>query len=100
MGQRTTKQNLCERSSVAARRGRENRSLTDPNTRLLEVAESASDGLDAVRVRSSTHLAEETLKIVLLQPLGGIGNTFCPNSTGDAHRRGAGAVGVEVLVHL
>ena len=44
---------------------------------LLHRAERAEYGLDAVRVRTRTHLAEEALQAVSLEPRSRVGETLC-----------------------
>lgn len=51
-------------------------------------------------IRSSTDLTQEALEIVLLKPLRCGLETFRADRGGDTCGRRAGAVAVEVLVHL
>lgn len=58
------------------------------------------DGSDALVVGTGANLAENTLLVVVLEPLGSNGETLSTDGGADAGLVGAGAVRVEVLVHL
>lgn len=73
---------------------------TEPDTRLLHRANGTLHSGDASGVGASTHLTKESLEIVLLEPIRGNLKTFSANGGGDTCTRGAGAVGVQILVHL
>lgn len=67
---------------------------------LLHVVEHAGDGRLALVVVAAGKLAEETLLVVLLEPVGGGLEALLADGGADAGLVGAGAVAVEVLVHL
>lgn len=89
---------------------------TKPDAALLHVAESTLDGRNTIIVRAGTHLSEEALHVVLLQPISGGLQSFSANGRGDALIRGSlrdrldvaqrkrhatyRAIGVEVLMHF
>ena len=60
----------------------------------------ASEGDKRHTVRAGTHLAKEALDAVFLQPRCGVRKALGADGAGDALVRSAGAIGVEVLVHL
>lgn len=49
---------------------------------------------------ASTHLAKETLEVVLFEPIGGGLETLNADGGGDTSAGGTGTVGVEVLMHF
>lgn len=67
---------------------------------LPEVAQSALQRSDTRRIAPRRVLAKNAFFPGLAQPVGGGDEAFLEDGGGDAVLRGAGAVGVEVLVHL
>jgi hypothetical protein len=66
----------------------------------LHAAQSALDGIDASVVAAGTHLAQESLLVVGLQPVGGSHQTLGSDGGRDASGRRSRSIGVKVLVHL
>lgn len=74
---------------------------TSPLLRVIsKVLDGTLDGSLALGVDTGANLAENTLLVVVLEPLRGNGETLGANGAADAGLVGAGAVRVEVLVHL
>ena len=57
---------------------------TDPNTGLLHGAKSTLDSGDTSRVGTGTELTQESLEVVILEPLSSSLETFSTDCGGDA----------------
>lgn len=73
---------------------------TNPNAGLLHSTKSTLNSRDTGRVGAGTDLTQESLEVVVLEPLSGSLDTLSTDCGRDASRRSSGTVRVEILVHF